>query len=116
MRETVEASVDTEGKTEDEIKSAKKSARDKVYHECGLSYFSAYASQIKSAFEQFSKYHLHILESGELETILIPYGVGYIADKKVWIEIAMNKIQEMAADSISQDSQIYKLISSVINN
>ena len=116
LRETVEASVNTEGKTEDEIKSAKKSARDKVYHECGLSYFSAYASQIKSAFEQFSKNHLHILESGELETILIPYGVSYVSDKKVWIELAMNKIQEMTAESISQGSQIYRMIFDIINN
>ena len=57
---------------------------------------------------------MHILESGELETILVPYGVSYVSDKKVWIELAMNKIQDMTAESISQDSQIYKLISSVV--
>ena len=74
------------------------------------------ASQIKSAFEQFSKYHLHILESGELETILTPDGVSYVSDKKVWIELAMNKIQEMTAESISQGSQIYRMIFDVINN
>lgn len=114
LREVVNASVDTDGKTEDEIKSAQKSARDKVYHECGLSYFSDFSDRIKTAFDLFSKHHLHILESGELETILVPYGVSYVSDKKVWIELAMNKIQDMTAESISQDSQIYKLISSVV--
>lgn len=116
LREMVDASVSTEGKTEDEIKSAQKSARDKVYHECGLAYFSAFVDKIKVAFELFSKHHLHILESGELETILVPYGVSYVSDKKVWIELAMNKIQDMTAESIPQDSQIYKLISNVITD
>jgi len=116
LREVVNTSVDTDGKTEDEIKSAQKLARDKVYHECGLAYFSDFSDKIKTAFELFSKHHLHILESGELETILAPYGVNYIADKKVWIELAMNKMQEMTANSVPKDSQIYKMILRIINN
>lgn len=116
LREIVNASVNIDGKTEDEIKSEQKLARDKVYHEYGLSYFSDYVDKIKKAFEIFGKHHLHILESGELETILTHYGVDYIPNKKVWIEIAMNKIQDMTAETISQDSQIYKLISGVMIN
>ena len=116
LREVVNTSVDTDGKTEDEIKSAQKSARDKVYHECGLAYFSDFSDKIKTAFELFSKHHLHILESGELETILAPYGVNYIADKKVWIELAMNKIQELSAESILPGSQIHRMIFDIVNN
>ena len=116
LREVVNTSVDTDGKTEDEIKSAQKSARDKVYHECGLAYFSDFSDKIKTAFELFSKHHLHILESGELETILAPYGVNYIADKKVWIELAMNTVQELSAESILPGSQIHRMIFDIVNN
>lgn len=62
-----------------------------------------------------SKYHLHILETGELETLLEEYGVTY-KEKKLWIIDAINRIAELSKDDISSESRLYKFIHRIIEN
>lgn len=61
------------------------------------------------------KYHLHILETGELETLLEEYGVTY-KEKKLWIIDAINRIAELSKDDISSESRLYKFIHRIIEN
>ena len=65
--------------------------------------------------EEFSKNHLHIVQTGELETILIPHGVPH-QTKKEWITTAINKIEALDPSDIPSNSVLYKMLSQVVQN
>ena len=115
LREMVNDSVDTNGLTEENIKEAQEKKRNEVYHKQGIRYFDElYRKQIKDAFEKLSSFHLHILESGELETLLEEFGVNY-QEKKKWIVKAINKISELNVEEINQEGLVYKFISQIVS-
>ena len=58
---------------------------------------------------------MHILETGELETLLEDYGVPY-KEKKEWIIEAITKIEELKKEEITQESRLYKFIAKIIYN
>ncbi len=114
LREIVNDSVDTNGLTEENVKEAQEKKRNEVYHKQGIRYFDElYKKQIEDAFEKLSSFHLHILESGELETLLEEFGVNY-QEKKKWIVEAINKISELKASEINQKSLVYRFVSRIV--
>ena len=116
MREIINESITTVGLTEKEIEEKQKLKRDEVYHKTGISFFeSCVQVQIKKTLEKFSYNHLHILECGELETLLIPYGLNYM-DKKEWIGKAVTLIEEIDKSQITKDSYLYRFLSKVVGN
>ena len=58
---------------------------------------------------------MHILETGELETLLEEYGVEY-KEKKIWVVDAINKIAELTDEDIKPESKVYQFIYKVIQN
>ena len=60
-------------------------------------------------------HHLHILETGELETLLEEYGVVY-KEKRFWIIDAINKIAELTNEDITPESKVYQFIQKIIIN
>ncbi len=115
LRQQVDNSVEVDGLPEKEAESKKKAKRDDVYHSQGVSFFTDIQERILKTLDQFSAYHLHILPSGELETVLVPYGLPYDEDKKKWISDAINKIETLNQTDIHPDSDLYKLLSDVVN-
>lgn len=115
MRQIVNDSVNVDGLTDKEADNKRKAMRDEVYHKQGVAFFSNMEALILKTLDMFSGYHLHILQSGELETVLIPYGVPY-KSKKEWISDAINRIEAMDKSDIPADSVLYKLLSDVVNN
>lgn len=116
LRESINDSIGTVGLSEKEIEEKQKSKRDEVYHKMGISFFEYDVQvQIKKALEMFSCNHLHILESGELETLLIPYGLNYM-DKKEWIGEAVNLIEEIDKSQITDDSYLYRFLSNIVGD
>ena len=114
LREEINAAVDTNGLTPEDIKLAQKQKRDEVYHKQGIRYFNGeYKSQIESSLERLSTLHLHILETGELETLLEDFGVRY-QEKNKWIIEAINKISDLKATEISQESLVYRFVSRIV--
>jgi len=83
LREIINQSVNTAGLPEKERAEKEKKQRDDVYHKQGVRFFEAnLQGKIRETLELLSTHHLHILESGELETILEEYDVAYAPDKK----------------------------------
>ena len=114
LREEINAAVDTNGLTPEEVTLAQKQKRDEVYHKQGIRYFNEkYSRQIESSLEKLSSFHLHILETGELETLLEDFGVRY-QEKNKWIVEAINKISELNVEEIKQESIVYRFVSRIV--
>ena len=113
MREIVNDSVEKEGLSEKELNEIQKKKRDEVYHKQGLSFFDVdLQGKISNTLEVLSYNHLHILESGELETLLISYGIPH-KNKKEWITEAINKVGELGREDIVSNNKLYKFLESI---
>lgn len=113
LRDLVNNSVNVDGLSEEEAKDAKKKKRDEVYHKLGVDFFDeGIQKHLLAAIEKLSGFHLHILKTGELETLLKDYGVPY-QEKNKWIIAAINKIEEMKPDEISAESDLYHFLSTI---
>lgn len=89
-------------------------ADELVYHKQGIRYFDEkYRENIKCALEKLSSFHLHILETGELETVLEDFGVRY-QEKNKWIVEAINKIAELKKEDIAKDSMVYRFLYKIV--
>lgn len=114
LRDEINAAVNTNGLTPEDIKLAQKQKRDEVYHKQGIRYFNGeYKRQIESSLESLSMLNLHILETGELETLLEDFGVRY-QEKNKWIIEAINKISDLKVTEISQESLVYRFVSRIV--
>ncbi len=117
LRDIVDESADIEGLSEEDANKVKKERRDKVYHEQGVSFFdNDMQRKIKETLTMLSDGHIHILESGELETILVPYGIPYNKDKKKWILPAITKLEDLRKEDIREDSFLYEFLNKVVTN
>lgn len=113
LRDLVNGSVDVEGLSEEDAKEAKKKKRDEVYHKIGVNFFDeGIQKHLLAAIEKLSGFHLHILQTGELETLLTDYSVPY-QDKNKWIIAAINTIEEMKPEEISTESYLYHFLSTI---
>lgn len=116
LRKKVDDSVDVSGMSEKEAKEAQKRKRDEVYHKQGIRFFDNYmVEKIRKALHSLSEHHLHILETGELETLLEEYGIEY-KEKKLWIIDAINKIGELTDEDIKPESKVYQFVHRFIQN
>jgi predicted ATPase len=116
LREIVNNSVDVSGLSEKDADNAKKNKRDEVYHKKGISFFDeSIQKHLIKVIEDLSILHLHILETGELETLLKDYDVPY-QEKNKWIVAAINKIAEIQKEDIPSDSYLFKFLSAVKGN
>lgn len=116
IRKNVDDSVDVNGMEEKKAEEVKKEKRNEVYHKQGVRFFEeGLKTKIRETFDYLSGFHLHILETGELETLLEEYGVEY-KEKKIWVVDAINKIAELTDEDIKQESKVYQFIYKVIQN
>lgn len=116
LRDIVNNSISTDGLDEDAIKIAQKAKRDDVYHKIGVSFFDEpKRSLILKTLDMLSSFHLHIIQSGELETILQDYGVPY-QDKNKWVVSAINKIAEMPKEDFKPTSTLYQFLDRIMNS
>lgn len=114
LRDIINKSVDITGLSNDEIIAKQKIKRDEVYHKCGVSFFNdELQEKIKGTLLLLKDQHIHILETGELETLLVPYNVEY-KDKKEWISEAINRVESLNVGDIHEDSSLYKLIDGIV--
>lgn len=115
LRDIVNNSINTNGLDEDAIKAAQKAKRDDVYHKIGVSFFDETKQKlILKTLDVLSSFHLHILQSGELETILQDYGVVY-QEKNKWVVSAINKIAEMQKEDFEPTSTLYQFLDKIVN-
>lgn len=99
LRALIDESIDKTSLQEKELEDACKKKRDKVYHELGASFFDpVIESRIKKTLKEMSERHLHILESGELETLFVDDGLAHPGDKHKgeWIPDALSHISQIA--------------------
>lgn len=116
IRKIVDDSVDVNGMEEKKAEEVKKEKRNEVYHKQGVRFFEeGLKTKIRETFDYLSGFHLHILETGELETLLEEYGVEY-KEKKIWVVDAINKIAELTDEDIKPESKVYQFIYKVIQN
>ena len=116
LRDIVNNSISTDGLDEDAIKIAQKAKRDDVYHKIGVSFFDEpKRSLILKTLDMLSSFHLHIIQSGELETILQDYGVPY-QDKNKCVVSAINKIAEMPKEDFKPTSTLYQFLDRIMNS
>lgn len=116
LREFVNNSAQTTGLGEDERKAAQKALRDEVYHKKGVRFFDdTKKTQIIKSLDKLSASHLHILQTGELETILEDYGIEY-QEKSRWIVTAINKIAELQKNDFNEDGVVYQFLNRIVNS
>lgn len=100
--------------TEEDAKKALKAKRDEVYHKQGISFFEEeIQKKVISTLEEMSAGHLHILETGELETLLIDYDVLY-KEKKLWISEAINKVAELSKEEIERNKRLHVFLMRIV--
>lgn len=74
-----------------DVRKAQKKKRDDVYHKEGVSFFNEFIQlKIRKTLSNLSNENIHILECGELETILRPYELDYKDDKREWVVDAIH--------------------------
>lgn len=116
LREQINGSVYVEEMPEEEAEEARKEKRNYVYHKQGIRFFEDdLQCKIRDTFKILSEYHLHILETGELETLLEEYNVPY-KEKKLWVVDAITKIAELDREEIRSESTLYQFISRIVGN
>lgn len=116
LMKIIDDSVEVKGMSKEEAEERKKRKRKKVYHELGIRFFDVkIKTKIKKTFDCLSSHHLHILETGELETLLEEYGVSY-KEKKFWVIDAINRIAELSDEDIRPESKVYQFVYKIIKN
>ena len=116
LREIINKSVVEDKLTDEKAEKQKKEKRDEVYHKQGIRFFEdELQRKIRETLEFLRKNHLHILETGELETLLEEYGVAY-KEKKNWIVDAIGKIASLSKEDISPESTAYRFVCGIIEN
>lgn len=114
LRVFVNQSVNTDGLSKEDREDKEKRQRRNAYHKQGVRFFEEDAQKkIRGIFDLLSAHHLHILETGELETILEEYGVGYASDKGKWFDGAIKRIAELKPEDIRQESMVFRFISRI---
>lgn len=115
LREFIESQVDITGLDKEAQKDVLKKAKDKVYHEWGLNYLEGeLKKKIEELLNEMCQQHLHILPSGELETLLVPLGINYTHNKGKWAVDAINKIAELEKETILHETSIMGFLSGII--
>ena len=108
--------INEELKGKGKIGELKKEKRNVVYHKQGIRFFDDnLQTKIRETLNFLSKNHLHILETGELETLLEQYGVVY-KEKKLWIVDAITKIADLNREDIDPESVVYQFVYDIIEN
>ena len=119
LRNQIESRVDIEGLTEQEKKDVLKKERDKAYHELGISCLNDLDEDLKEniegLLEEMHIKHLHILPSGELETLLIPFGIEYTHNKNKWVIDAINYIAEWQTEGLETEDSLVKFLKRVLD-
>lgn len=118
LRHIIEEEVVTEGLDKEKKKEVLKAQRDKVYHQIGLEYLADgdLKENIKKLLDTMKKNHVHILRTGELETLLLPFQVEYTHNKSRWIVTAINKIAELKKEEIENQELLYDFLSGVVGS
>ena len=118
LREEIDNEVDTEGMNEDEKKKKLKENRDKVYHQEGIRHLNEgeLKENIKIMLEKMSKNHLHILNTGELETLLSPFSIPYTNNKSRWVIEAIDKIASLNKENIKENRNIYEFLEKIVHS
>lgn len=117
LREKVGRDVETAGLSEKEVEHALKNKRDEVYHRKGIRFFNEEIQRkIRDTFLQLSEQRVHIVETGELETILEDYGVPYNSEKNKWIIDAINRIAAMSREDVSHESYLYQFLHGIVKD
>ena len=116
LRNQIDREVVTEGLDEEKKKEVLKKQRDKVYHQMGLEYLSDgdLRENIKNLLDTMKKNHVHILRTGELETLFLPFEVEYTHNKSRWIVNAINKITELKKENIEAQEILYDFLVGII--
>ena len=118
FRNLIEAKKDIKCSTEKEKDEILKKERDRVYHELGISFLddsdSDLKERLKELLEKMQLKHLHILPSGELDTILVPFGVEYTHNKKKWVMDAINRIFELKKEEIISNDSLTLFLEKVV--
>lgn len=70
---------------------------------------------IKNLLDEMKRSHVHILRTGELETLLLPFEVEYTHNKSRWIVTAINKIAELKKEEIENQELLYDFLSGIVD-
>lgn len=119
LKKLIDSEATIEVATENERKDILRREGDKVYHKIGISFLDDLDKELKrnieELLEEMHKRHLHILSSGELETILVPFGVQYTHKKNKWVTEAINCVSELELEELKKDESLVKFLERVVN-
>lgn len=113
LREIINNSVPQKGIEKERLKAIQKEKRNQVYHREGIYFFDKKEQKlIINSLNELSSFHLHILPTGELETILIDFGIKY-QEKSKWIISAIDIISKI--EKFESTSMLYQFLDKVVN-
>lgn len=115
LREIINNSVENNNLGQKELKEIQKKKRDEVYHKKGIQFFEEEMQlKIQKTIKELSNQHLHIISTGELETMLTSFAVSY-KEKKDWIVEAIKKVDELTKEDFIKEENIYSFVKKIID-
>ena len=107
-----------EKKSTEDKKDNQKVTNSNVYHREGINFLEdgELKNNIADFIEKMAINHLHILKTGELETILVPFGIEYTTNKRNWFVKAMEKITSLSKENIKDNKDIYEFLKKIVEN
>ena len=116
LRDKIDEEIDADGMDADEKKKALKANRDQVYHQEGIRHLDEgeLKENIEELLKKMGENHLHILNTGELETLLLPFDIPYTNNKSHWVVSAINKIASLSKKDVEENENIYKFIEEIV--
>lgn len=116
LRDKNDEEIDADGMDADEKKKALKANRDQVYHQEGIRHLNEgeLKENIEELLKKMGENHLHILNTGELETLLLPFDIPYTNNKSHWVVSAINKIASLSKKDVEENENIYKFIEEIV--
>lgn len=97
----------------------KKEQRSIKYHKEGINCINdeSIKKNIETIIDELSnKYHIHILKTGELETILVKLGITYTTNKNNWFIDAIKYISSHDSEEIKKDTYLDTLFRNITKN
>lgn len=116
LRDKIDEEINADGMDADEKKKALKANRDQVYHQEGIRHLNEgeLKENIEELLKKMGENHLHILNTGELETLLLPFDIPYTNNKSHWVVSAINKIASLSKKDVEENENIYKFIEEIV--
>lgn len=118
LRQSIDNEITFSKNCSEEAKNKKlQKHRSDIYHKKGISYVKSTGDYIAfdNMLRKLQEHNIFILKSGELETILEPFGFLYSSNKTSWVAKAIEKIDSLTKNDIIRVNELFDYLSKIVS-